>query len=326
MESFLKNPFQNPFGGAMNPSGGGGGVLEQIQEQVNTNGETLQSLQGGIGGLPSGNLPFGGIGGDIYSGHRGPGSPGTPSPVPITGKQQEGMPVGNVGAAPYDINNPLFAGLFSGSEMSTNGSGQDPIRAEYDKAVAEAKKYRETSPLSQEMLPGEMSFENFKKNIPGTATLQNLALVQSPAETPMNPSTGGLGLMTMPDNFNIGSQSFYDPRGIPNDEDRIQYGNVGNTRLAGPLDQYGVAQDPSGMQNNKSNIFDTYSAMSPLQSASSSINNPAVLQPINSGTDSFPSGMLQNEMFGNMGRLQNNQFNQPGLDPLFGRAFAGKPI
>jgi hypothetical protein len=176
------------------------------------------------------------------------------------------------------------------------------------------------------MLPGEMSFEDFKKNIPGTATLQNLALVQSPAETPMNPSTGGLGLMTMPDNFNIGSQSFYDPRGISNAEDRIQYGNVGNTRLAGPLDQYGVAQDPSGMQNNKSNIFDTYSAMSPLQSASSSINNPAVLQPINSGTDSFPSGMLQNEMFGNMGRLQNNQFNQPGLDPLFGRAFAGKPI
>jgi hypothetical protein len=56
MESFLKNPFQNPFGGAMNPSGGGGGVLEQIQEQVNTNGETLQSLQGGIGGLP--NTPF----------------------------------------------------------------------------------------------------------------------------------------------------------------------------------------------------------------------------------------------------------------------------
>ena len=80
MESFLKNPFQNPFGGAMNPSGGGG-VLEQIQEQVNTNGETLQSLQGGIGGLPSGNLPPGGIGG----GHRGPGSPGTVKPSPIQG-------------------------------------------------------------------------------------------------------------------------------------------------------------------------------------------------------------------------------------------------
>jgi len=56
----------------------------------------------------------------------------------------------------------------------------------------------------------------------------------------------------------------------------------------------------------------------PLQSASSSIgsssNNPAVLQPTNSGTDSFPSGMLQNEMFGNMGRLQNiQQFANGGL-------------
>jgi len=56
----------------------------------------------------------------------------------------------------------------------------------------------------------------------------------------------------------------------------------------------------------------------PLQSASSSIgsssNNPAVLQPTNSGTDSFPSGILQNEMFGNMGRLQNiQQFANGGL-------------
>ena len=83
MESFLgRNFFQNPFGGGMNPMGGtGSGVLEQIQEQVNTNGETLQSLQGGIGGLPSGNLPPGGIGG----GHRGPGSPGTVKPSPIQG-------------------------------------------------------------------------------------------------------------------------------------------------------------------------------------------------------------------------------------------------
>jgi hypothetical protein len=37
-------------------------------------------------------------------------------------------------------------------------------------------------------------------------------------------------------------------------------------------------------------------------------------QPTNSGTDSFPSGMLQNEMFGNMGRLQNiQQFANGGL-------------
>ena len=66
-------------------------------------------------------------------------------------------------------------------------------------------------------------------------------------------------------------------------------------------------------QSKPTNIFETY-ATSPLQSASSSINNPAVLQPTNSGTDSFPSGMLQNEMFGNMGRLQNiQQFANGGL-------------
>jgi hypothetical protein len=255
MESFLKNPFQNPFGGAMNPSGGGGGVLEQIQEQVNTNGETLQSLQGGIGGLPSGNLPFGGIGGDIYSGHRGPESPGTPSPVPITGKQQEGMPVGNVGAAPYDINNPLFAGLFSGSEMSTND-------------------FANTSPPQQ---TPQHSISGFRQE----GDMARYVAFNDPGQ-------GGYG-----------------------------FSNAEEYNAANPNRPY--------QQSKPTNIFDTY-AMSPLQSASSSINNPAVLQPINSGTDSFPSGMLQNEMFGNMGRLQNNQFNQPGLDPLFGRAFAGKPV
>ena len=254
MESFLKNPFQNPFGGAMNPSGGGGGggVLEQIQEQVNTNGETLQSLQGGIGGLPSGNLPFGGIGGDIYSGHRGPGSPGTPSPVPITGKQQEGMPVGNVGAAPYDINNPLFAGLFSGSEMSTGGSGENPIRAQYDKAVEDARQQRANGFMGRMVLPGEMPFEEFSQN--------QLA------------SANAGPLQSVTDLFNIDNQI-----------------------------------------NNDSAVGDR-------------LFSPIVNQPRNNGTDSFPSGMLQNEMFGNMGRLQNNQFNQPGLDPLFGRAFAGKPV
>jgi hypothetical protein len=83
MESFLRdNFFQNPFGSGMNPMGGGGnGVLENIQQQVTDNGQALKSLQGGIGGLPSGNLPPGGIGG----GHRGPGSPGTVKPSPIQG-------------------------------------------------------------------------------------------------------------------------------------------------------------------------------------------------------------------------------------------------
>jgi len=65
MESFLKNNFfQNPFGGDINSMGSGNGLLERIQQQVTDNGAALQSLQGGIGGLPGGgNLPPGGIGG-----------------------------------------------------------------------------------------------------------------------------------------------------------------------------------------------------------------------------------------------------------------------
>tara|TARA_R100000654_G_C2639989_1_gene121524 strand:+ start:51 stop:722 length:672 start_codon:yes stop_codon:yes gene_type:complete len=77
MESFLKNNFfQNPFGGGMNPMGGGNGVLENIQQQVTDNGQALKSLQSGIGGLPSGNLPPGGIG-------PGKAPPGLIDPQPI---------------------------------------------------------------------------------------------------------------------------------------------------------------------------------------------------------------------------------------------------
>jgi hypothetical protein len=117
MESFLKNPFQNPFGGAMNPSGGGGGVLEQIQEQVNTNGETLQSLQGGIGGLP--NTPF-----------RNPGdlldlSTFKPPIAPVQDELRlptgfEPLPTPSIAGAATDIDAQL--------------------RAEYDELVASAQK------------------------------------------------------------------------------------------------------------------------------------------------------------------------------------------
>jgi hypothetical protein len=292
MESFLKNPFQNPFGGAMNPSGGGGGgVLEQIQEQVNTNGETLQSLQGGIGGLPSGNLPFGGIGGDIYSGHRGPGSPGTPSPVPITGKQQEGMPVGNVGAAPYDINNPLFAGLFSGSEMSTGGSGENPIRAQYDKAVEDARQQRANGFMGRMVLPGEMPFEEFSQN--------QLA------------SANAGPLQSVTDLFNIDNQINNDPRfnlsvgaeqnpGMDYSQFTPTTGNLYAGELNGPaqtLDNY-VPTNLFGV-GGEQGFFNQ-----------SSLSEPPRL----------PTGALRG------GGMQNNQFNQPGLDPLFGRAFAGKPV
>jgi len=246
--------FRNPFGGEMKSiggMGGEGGVLENIQQQVADNGEALQALQGGIGGLP--NTPFQPATlQPVYGGHRGPGSPGTMEPQPV-------------------LPRPLIANK---PDSSVDLSRLDDfiMRAEYDKAVADAKRQRDEGFLGQVVLPGEMSFEDFRKNSYGTAALQNLAPVQDLAETPMNPPTGGLGVMTMPDNFNIGSQSFYDPRGIPNNEDRIQYGNVGNTRLAGPLDQYGVAQDPSIGK-------DLFNIRAPV-----------------------------------------------GMDQLFGRAFAGKPI
>jgi len=83
MESFLRNNFfQNPFGGGMNPMGGGGnGVLENIQQQVTDNGQALKSLQGGIGGLPSGNLPPGGIGGNPADLHK-KSQPGGNDPFP----------------------------------------------------------------------------------------------------------------------------------------------------------------------------------------------------------------------------------------------------
>ena len=243
--------FRNPFGGERNPiggMGGEGGVLENIQQQVSENGQALQALQGGIGGLP--NTPFQPATlQPVYGGHRGPGSPGTMEPLPV-------------------LPRPLIA---NEPDSSVDFDRIDDLitRTEYDKAVADAKRQRDEGFLGQVVLPGEMSFEDFRKNSYGTVALQNLALVQSPL---VEPKTGGPGLMTMPDNFNIGSQSFYDPRGIPNDEDRIQYGNVGNTRLAGPLDQYGVAQDPSIGK-------DLFNIRAPV-----------------------------------------------GMDQLFGRAFAGKPV
>ena len=64
--------FRDPFGGEMKSIGGmgGDGVLENIQQQVADNGEALQALQGGIGGLPSGNLPLRGIGGNPADSHK----------------------------------------------------------------------------------------------------------------------------------------------------------------------------------------------------------------------------------------------------------------
>ena len=141
MESFIGNNFfQNPFGSGMNPfgsgmnpmGGGGGGVLERIQQQVTDNGQALQSLQGGIGGLPSGNLPIGGIGGASF---KNPG----------------------------DLPNPLdFNPPSSITDAATDIDAQ--LRTEYDELVASAKKRRDEGFMGRVVLPGEnLSFEEFKK-------------------------------------------------------------------------------------------------------------------------------------------------------------------
>jgi hypothetical protein len=293
MESFLKNPFQNPFGGAMNPSGGGGGgVLEQIQEQVNTNGETLQSLQGGIGGLPSGNLPFGGIGGDIYSGHRGPGSPGTPSPVPIVGKQQEGMPVGNVTAAPNDINNPPSSITDAATDIDTQ------LRAEYDELVASAKKTRAEGFAGRMVLPGEnLSFEEFKTNQPKPGMPFNM-----------------LGGPMQSDIFNF-EKAEQNPG--------MDYSQF--TPMMGQLQPSNLDFIGDGVQNT--------GVSQPGSIFSQTLDNyvPTDLFGANGEQGFFnQSSLSEPPRLPLRGGMQNNQFNQqiarPGLDPLFGRAFAGKPV
>jgi hypothetical protein len=202
MESFLKNPFQNPFGGAMNPSGGGGGVLEQIQEQVNTNGETLQSLQGGIGGLP--NTPF-----------RNPGdlldlSTFKPPIAPVQDELRlptgfEPLPTPSIAGAATDIDAQL--------------------RAEYDELVASAQKRRAEGFLGRMVLPGEnLSFEEFKKmqaktrlpfNMLGGPMQSDIFNIAQPVQNP------GIGLIQDPGISYITGDLFGDINTGLNDEDRI---------------------------------------------------------------------------------------------------------
>lgn len=139
--------FRNPFGGEMNPvggMGGEGGVLENIQQQVSENGQALQALQGGIGGLP--NTPF---------------QPATLQPIAPVQQPAINQPIAyeNPGELPnlLDFNPPS-----SITDAATDIDAQ--IRADYDKAVADAKRQRDEGFLGRVMLPGEMPFEDFKKN------------------------------------------------------------------------------------------------------------------------------------------------------------------
>ena len=130
--------FRNPFGGEMKSiggiggMGGEGGVLENIQQQVADNGEALQALQGGIGGLP--NTPF---------------QPAINQPIAYE----------NPGRLPdlLDLNPPI-----SVADAASDIDSQ--LRAEYDELVASAKKIRDEGFMGRVVLPGEnLSFEEFKK-------------------------------------------------------------------------------------------------------------------------------------------------------------------
>jgi hypothetical protein len=132
--------FRNPFGGEMKSiggMGGEGGVLENIQQQVADNGEALQALQGGIGGLP--NTPF---------------QPAINQPI-----SYEKIAYENPGQLPnlLDFNPPT-----SVADAASDIDSQ--LRAEYDELVASAKKRRDEGFLGRMVLPGEnLSFEQFKK-------------------------------------------------------------------------------------------------------------------------------------------------------------------
>ena len=199
--------FRNPFGGERNPIGGmgsEGGVLENIQQQVADNGEALQALQGGIGGLP--NTPF---------------QPAINQPI-----SYEKIAYENPGQLPdlLDFNPPSITDAASDLESQ--------LRAEYDKAVADAKRQRAEGMLGRVMLPGEMSFEDFKQN--------QMAVANS-----------GAPLQTQIDLFNIAK-----------------------------------AEQNPGMD---------YSQFTPMI---------ADLQP----------------------KMESPSVPYSGMDPLFGRAFAGKPV
>ena len=254
MESFLgRNFFQNPFGGGMNPMGGGGsGVLEQIQEQVNTNGETLQSLQGGIGGLPSGNLPIGGIGGASF---KNPGD--LPNPL--------------------DFNPPP-----SITDAATDIDAQ--LRTEYDELVASAKKRRDEGFMGRVVLPGEnLSFEEFKK-------------MQVKPGMPFNMLGGSM----QSDLFNIAQ---------PEQNPGMDYSNF--TMTTGDL--FGdVSSGPT---------VDNFTAID--QQIFNDGFRPGTTQLTNAGNRGYTGGGAP-PVFKD--GVNINQNPSVGMDKLFGRAFAGKPV
>jgi hypothetical protein len=265
MESFLKNPFQNPFGGAMNPSGGsGGGVLEQIQEQVNTNGETLQSLQGGIGGLPSGNLPPGGIGGGTVNRSDGPGG---------------------------DIKPPTLGGFVP--EPPPMMTGTPPIMTE-----------------PQDPMP------DFRSMITDRYKREGVDDGFFDSEFYLNTFDGGgmSGIFGGPEG-QVAAMSKYFGSGGSNSGSRDKaYENY--LRATGQEDKIKTGHDYNDIGGN---IFNLNDITQPIPGSSNFTPTPR--------PPHLESGMLNSQNMFDRQTGQTGALGQMGgMDQLFGRAFAGKPI
>ena len=275
MESFLRdNFFQNPFGSGMNPMGGGGnGVLENIQQQVTDNGQALKSLQGGIGGLPSGNLPPGGIGGN---------------PADLHKKSQPGggFNPGDIGLIPQEP--PMVTG--PGGDLPPNvGFTDDQLRADYDKAVEDARRQRAEGFMGRVVLPGEMPFEDFKQN--------HIAFANS-----------GPLLQKEMDFFNI-AKAEQNP-GMDYSQFTPTIGNLYDDTYTG---------SPQILDNDRLGDGSTFIDQQIFNAGF----RPGTTQLTNAGNRGYTGGGSP-PVFNNGVNINQNQTS--GMDPLFGRAFAGKPI
>ena len=171
--------FAGSFGSSINPSFGGNGLLENIQEQVSKNGEFLQLIQNKNQGTNTA---------------LSTQNPSTPNFSNSDGSSA----IDNL------INNdPLFpkpkpAELTAQQPMSIANAATDSqsqLRADYDKAVEDARRQRAEGFMGRVVLPGEMSFEDFKQ---AQIAVANSGQLQSKIDLDFANS----GINLQPSNFN----------------------------------------------------------------------------------------------------------------------------
>ena len=284
MESFLgRNFFQNPFGGGMNPMGGAGsGVLEQIQEQVNTNGETLQSLQGGIVGLPSGNLPSGGIGGGIVNRSDGPGG---------------------------DIKPPTLGGGSTPAPPSLKSPAPPPMMTEPQDPIPDFRSMITDSYRREGVDDGFFDSEFYLNTFDGGG-MSGIFGGPEGQVAAMSKYFGSGG-----SNSGSRDKAYENYLRATGQEDKIKTGHDYN-------DIGGNIFNLNPIQGNASAVGDGIFGANGVQGT---INATAPIQgnePLDPGR--HPSFYAQPGSPMSMARGQQSPVS--GLDPLFGRAFAGKPI